>query len=386
MAKKIPETFERLAIEYPVKQNTNEQLIKLVLSNLETIYGKPLPEMIVQRLIEELYIVTLNGYGPLFLAHMEIVNCIKELKIPFYNMGSNGASLINYALGISDINPLPSHFKCSTCNHVEFIKESEFNSAFLLPEKKCVNCGGRMNGDGYNLNMNSFLGFYYDRKPQLSLCVPLSKYHEILSKLKTMFDVKKDVLLDEQTVSASMNCYVPFNIIPLEKMPEIKIILSANKIYKPIVFQKLTDSEIWECYVTDSASIGLVKDLLKSVSIENFYDLYKICGLINSYSWLSYILPQIKSGNVDFRNTITTREDVFDYLVEYGINPEKAYEVMEKVRKGQAKTILVDTDLKNRLNNKSNLTELVNIDYLITRAQAFELANMIYINALQYSD
>jgi len=85
----------------------NDLLVHLARAGALARYGDPLPAAVAERLDYELGVISHTGYAGYFLIVYDIVKAAKDRAIPVGpGRGSAAGSLVAYALGITDIDPL----------------------------------------------------------------------------------------------------------------------------------------------------------------------------------------------------------------------------------------------------------------------------------------
>src|SRR5436189_230210 len=85
----------------------NDLLVHLARAGATARYGDPLPQAVHERLDYELQVISHTGYAGYFLIVYDIVKAAKDRGIPVGpGRGSAAGSLVAYALGITDIDPL----------------------------------------------------------------------------------------------------------------------------------------------------------------------------------------------------------------------------------------------------------------------------------------
>lgn len=79
-----------------------------------------------------------------------------------------------------------------------------------------------------------------------------------------------------------------------------------------------------------------VRQMLEDTHPQNFSELVRISGFSHGTDvWLNNAKDLITAGEVKLEDAISTRDDVMNYLIQHGVAPKIAFNVMENVRKGR---------------------------------------------------
>ena len=134
------------------------------------MYGDPLPEIVENRLTKELKSIVGYGYCTLYAIAQKLVSRSLEDGYLVGSRGSVGSSLVARMCGITEVNALPPHYRCTHCHKGFFdVDRSRYRVGVDLPDRNCPDCGQKLTKDGFDIPFEVFLGFEGDKVPDIDL-------------------------------------------------------------------------------------------------------------------------------------------------------------------------------------------------------------------------
>ena len=383
-----------------------------------------------------------GGFDPIYLISQRLVKHSNDEGYLVGSRGSVGSSFVATMMGITEVNPLPAHYRCKNCRTSIFKDDdgnelgATYSSGFDLPDKNCPNCNELMYKDGQDMPFATFLGFNADKVPDIDLNfsdLNQASAHEYTKVLfgvdnvyragtigtvaeKTAFGFVKGYFEDKGIMNKrtceverlaagctgvkrttgqhpggivvvpdymEVSDFTPFQF-PAEDTSSpwrtthfdyhaidqdlLKLdILGHSDPTQLRLIQDLTKTDILQVPLDDKDTmsiftgpevLGVTKEqimcntgtlgipefgtpftisMVEETKPTTFAELIKISGLSHGTDvWLGNAQELIKNNIVPFKEVIGCRDDIMVYLMYHGVEPIKAFKIMEFVRKGKA--------------------------------------------------
>ena len=425
----------------PKIENSAQIVEDMVYDKAKEWYGDPLPDNIKERIEQELKGIIGGGFDVIYLIAQKLVKKSNDDGFLVGSRGSVGSSFVATMMGITEVNPLPSHYRCPNCKHSIFKNDEgedlaiEFGIGFDLPDKDCPKCGAKMIKDGEDMPFATFLGFNADKVPDIDLNfsdlnqAAAHEYTKVLfgednvyragtigtvaektayGFVKNYCEEKNIIMRNIEIERLSAGCVgvkrttgqhpggivvIPgymdvYDFTPYQYPAEdvsaawrtthfdyhaidqdvLKLdILGHTDPTQLRMLQDLTGIDVKTVPFDDKKTMGLFLSpeplgvtkeqimndtgtlgvpefgtnftigMLRDTKPTTFGELIKISGLSHGTDvWLGNAQELIRKGVVPFKEVIGCRDDIMVFLIQCGMEPLKAFKIMEFVRKGKA--------------------------------------------------
>ena len=425
----------------PKIENSEETCKELVYGKAKDWYGDPLPENISERIEQELKGILGGHFDVIYLIAQKLVKHSNDEGYIVGSRGSVGSSFVATMMGITEVNPLPAHYRCPNCKHSIFNDDkgnalgATYSSGFDLPDKDCPKCGTKMIKDGQDMPFATFLGFNADKVPDIDLNfsdlnqASAHNYTKVLFGEDNVYRAGTIGTVAEKTAFGYVKGYcedrnIEMRAAEIERISEgctgvkrttgqhpggIVVIPGYMDVFDftPFQFpaddpnsawrtthfdyhaidqdvlkldilghtdptqlrmiQELTGDDITKVPLDDKETMGIFLSpeplgvtkeqimnetgtlgipefgtpftigMLVDTKPKTFAELIKISGLSHGTDvWLGNAQELIRSNTVEFKDVIGCRDDIMVYLMYNGVEPLKAFKIMEFVRKGKA--------------------------------------------------
>jgi DNA polymerase-3 subunit alpha (Gram-positive type) len=320
----------------------NHPLRSLCYDGTQNLYGDYVPEKVELRMEEELQHILKNEFAEPYLDAARIVDKARAEGYVTTIRGSVGASFVAYLLGISEINPLSPHYRCQHCKSIEWTTDS-VNSGFDLPNKLCPECGGDCRGDGHNIPYEMFLGINGDKSPNIDLYIEKEFEESARNELKLRMEsyatdgalLVPDLLVnDRMSIMKRLHTLTGVNpgMIPMNDPKVLSLFRSTAELG---ITSEQIKTEV-ATYGIPEMGIRKVREMLAQLQPSSFSELVQINGLSHGTgTWEGNARERIQEGAGSLMTSIGCKEQLMLELMDYGMEADNAYAIMESVRKGK---------------------------------------------------
>ena len=421
----------------------DEYVRKIVGDNLQYKSSTKLSEEELKKLVDKnLGGIIGGGFDVIYLIAQKLVKHSNDEGFLVGSRGSVGSSFVATMMGITEVNPLPAHYRCPKCKYSIFEDDNgnslgaDYSSGFDLPDKDCPHCHIKMIKDGQDMPFATFLGFNADKVPDIDLNfsdlnqASAHNYTKVLFGPDNVYRAGTIGTVAEKTAFGYVKGFCEDRDIKMRSAEVERIAAGCTGVkrttgqhpggivvipgymdvfdFTPFQYPADDPTSAWrtthfdyhaidqdvlkldilghtdptqlrliqnirgvnvvdDVPLDDKATMGIFLSpeplgvtseqimnetgtlgipefgtpftigMLVDTKPKTFAELIKISGLSHGTDvWLGNAQELIRSKTVEFRNVIGCRDDIMVYLMYHGVEPLKAFKIMEFVRKGKA--------------------------------------------------
>ncbi len=323
-------------------------------------YGEPVPNFVLDRIKYEFRLIEERNYAIHYLRAKKLVDKSRSLGYLHGTTGCESGSLVAYFCKITDINPLPPHYYCSSCHAIEKPDNRitrYWTVAYDLSDMTCDRCGKKMITEGFNIPVETFLGVA-SRKKQTDSYFNL-KFDEylkdiILHEYENSYHGKNvkeyfgklninsiNFLFEDDTIKQKVYVDKYFSLLhDLEELTGVylnDISYNDSHIMDLFKYDDTRDYDIgFKTYCMPVFSDELSREIISEYTPRNFSDLLSVYALSTVDSaWVNLVNSKydpIYMIDESISELISIRENIMLYLLDNNINLHDAYSIVESVR------------------------------------------------------
>lgn len=154
----------------PLWEDAADNIQNMTWTRARQMYGDDLPEIVTARINKELKSIIGYGFSTLYNIAQKLVKKSNDDGYLVGSRGSVGSSFVAHMCGITEVNALPPHYRCTHCRKGFFdVDKATYKMGVDLPDKSCPICGQNLAKDGFDIPFEVFLGFEGDKVPDIDL-------------------------------------------------------------------------------------------------------------------------------------------------------------------------------------------------------------------------
>ncbi|MBP3256147.1 MAG: PHP domain-containing protein [Clostridia bacterium] len=368
---------------YPRIPFSDVTISKKCYDKAHEIYGEKLPKEVEERLQLELHSIIKNDFQSIYLICSELVEKSHELGYEVGTRGMIGNSFIAYLLGITNINPIEFNLPFELFAGKNYDKEPDIDLNFSRKiqdkifeyiqkrfGKDKVIWGGTIGtfADRTVYNIYKEYNETYERKTEnndelnevisritgIKSCTGehpggvfiIPEKYEITDFCPTEMGENGHLKTHHDYHSLWNSGLYKFDILGHDDSTMLHELEKITKVNSKTI--KLDDKETLELFLHandqnyNNSTRGIpefktkfVRNMLEITKPKDFNDLVCISALSHGTdTWYYNAEKNIRDGSKKVSETISNREDLYNYLVDKGIDKDKAYDITEFIRKG----------------------------------------------------
>ncbi|MBR3763000.1 MAG: PolC-type DNA polymerase III [Clostridia bacterium] len=154
----------------PLWEDAADNILSMTWGRAHEMYGDDLPDIVTARIEKELKSIIGYGFATLYNIAQKLVKKSNDDGYLVGSRGSVGSSFVAHMCGITEVNALPPHYRCTHCRKAFFdVDKAAYKMGVDLPDKDCPICGKPLAKDGFDIPFEVFLGFEGDKVPDIDL-------------------------------------------------------------------------------------------------------------------------------------------------------------------------------------------------------------------------